>query len=37
VFSAAKSSCIEAKVMNSLVQTGVKSAGWLKKITQLPA
>ncbi len=23
--------------MNSEVQTGVKSAGWLKRITQLPA
>jgi len=25
-----------AKVINSEVQTGVKSAGWLNKITQLP-
>jgi hypothetical protein len=27
---------MDAKVMNSVVQTGVKSAGWEKKITQLP-
>jgi hypothetical protein len=37
VFSSAKSSCIVANVMNSVVHTGVKSAGWLNRITQLPA
>lgn len=25
-----------AKVMNSVVQTGVKSAGWLNRTTHLP-
>lgn len=29
--------CRLVKVMNSEVHTGVKSAGWLKRITQLPA
>ena len=37
VFSAANPSCMEAKVMNSLVHTGVKSAGWLNRITHSPA
>ena len=33
---ALNSSAMEAKVMNSVVQTGVKSAGWLKRMTHLP-
>src|SRR3989339_1269715 len=36
VFKALNSSIIEAKVMNSVVHTGVKSAGWENKITHLP-
>ena len=35
-FSFSNSGCIEAKVMNSVVQTGVKSAGCEKKTTHLP-
>ena len=34
--SFSNSGCMDAKVMNSVVQTGVKSAGWEKKITHLP-
>jgi hypothetical protein len=34
--SSRKSSCIDANVMNSVVHTGVKSAGWLNRITHLP-
>ena len=30
------SSAMEAKVMNSVVHKGVKSAGWEKRITHLP-
>ncbi len=30
-------SAISAKAMNSVVQTGVKSAGWLNRTSQLPS
>ncbi len=36
VFRAFQSAFMEAKVMNSVVQTGVKSAGWEKRTTQRP-
>src|ERR1035437_4406377 len=36
-FIASKSGWAVAKVMNSVVQTGVKSAGWLNRTTHLPA
>jgi hypothetical protein len=35
--SARNSSAMLAKVMNSVVQTGVKSAGCEKRITHLPS
>ena len=34
--SALNSSAIDANVMNSVVHTGVKSAGWLNRMTHLP-
>jgi|GEM_PF-6183434 hypothetical protein len=37
VLCSLKSSIIDAKVMNSVVHTGVKSAGWEKRIIQRPA
>ena len=36
-FALANCSSIVANVMNSDVHTGVKSAGWLNRMTQLPA
>ena len=36
VLSALKSSIMDAKVMNSVVHTGVKSAGWENRITHFP-
>ena len=35
--SFSNSGCIAAKVMNSVVHTGVKSAGCEKKITHFPS
>ncbi len=35
-FRAFNAGSMEAKVMNSVVQTGVKSAGWEKRITHRP-
>lgn len=35
-FRASNSSAIRPKVMNSVVQTGVKSAGWLNRIFHFP-
>ena len=37
VLSSANLSSRDANVMNSVVHTGVKSAGWLNRITQRPA
>ncbi len=34
--SSSNSCCILPKVMNSEVHTGVKSAGWLKRMIQRP-